>query len=58
MIKYQPSNLAASALYLALKMTKHQSPWSQILVKHTLYKESDVRPAAKELFALLQQDSQ
>lgn len=40
MNKYQGSNLAASALYLSLKMTKSPVPWSDLLVKHSGYKES------------------
>ena len=30
-LKYSNSNLAASALYLALKMTKSPEPWSDLL---------------------------
>lgn len=54
MLKYTNSNLAASALYLSLKMTKSQTPWSDVLTKHTQYKESQVRQCAKDLFQLLQ----
>jgi hypothetical protein len=35
MVKYSNSNIASSALYLALKMTKQPSPWSEELVKHS-----------------------
>lgn len=35
MLKYTNSNLTCSALYLALKMTKHPNPWSDLIVKHT-----------------------
>ena len=42
-LKYSPSNLASSALYLSLKMTKHPNPWSEAMVKHTHYKESTIR---------------
>ena len=35
MLKYTNSNLAASALYLSLKMTKHSSPWTDLLTKHS-----------------------
>lgn len=38
-LKYTQSNLAASALYLSLKMTKHPNPWGDVMVKHTHYKE-------------------
>ena len=57
-IRFANSNLAASALYLALKMTKNQSPWNDLIVKHSDYREADVRPCAKELFLLLQADAQ
>ena len=53
MLKYTNSNLAASALYLSLKMTKNQVPWSEALTKHAQYKESQVRQCAKDLFQLL-----
>ena len=56
MTKYRSSNLAASALYLSLKMTKSPNPWSDTLTKHTQYREQEVRPCAKELFVLLQLD--
>lgn len=39
MLKYTPSNLASSALYLSLKMTKHCQPWNDIMTKHTQYTE-------------------
>jgi|LauGreDrversion4_2_1035121.scaffolds.fasta_scaffold352059_2 hypothetical protein len=58
MTKYKSSNLAASALYLSLKMTKSPNPWSDTLTKHTYYREQEVRPCAKELFVLLQLDQE
>ena len=54
-LKYSNSNMAASALYLSLKMTKHPDPWSELLIKHSQYKESLIRPCAKDLFVLLQE---
>ena len=53
MLRFSNSNLAASALYLSLKMTRHQNPWTELLVTHTQYSEQAVRPCAKELFILL-----
>lgn len=50
LLKYSPSNLASSALFLSLKMTKHPQPWTDAMVKHTHYKEQTIRQAAKELF--------
>ena len=55
MLRFTNSNLAASALYLAMKMTKQQNPWTDQLVKYTHFKESQVRSCAKELFILLQE---
>lgn len=43
MLKYNQSNLASSALYLSLKMTKHPQPWSEAMVQHTHYKEQSIR---------------
>jgi cyclin B len=40
MLKYTNSNLTSSALYLALKMTKNLIPWSDLMVKHSQYKEA------------------
>lgn len=57
MIRFSQSNLAGAALYLALKMTKHSQPWNEVIAKHSQYKETEIRPCAKELFSLLQQDS-
>ena len=53
MLRFSNSNLAASALYLSLKMTRHQNPWTEALVAHSQYSEQAVRPCAKELFILL-----
>ena len=53
MLKYSNSNLTCSAIYLALKMTKNSNPWSDLMVKHTQYKEAQIRPCAKDLFILL-----
>jgi hypothetical protein len=39
MLRYSNSNLAASAIYLALKMTKWPSCWTESLIKHTHFKE-------------------
>jgi G2/mitotic-specific cyclin-B, other len=43
MIKFRNSNLAASAIYLALKMTKSSSPWNETISKHSSYREQEVR---------------
>jgi len=53
MLKYTPSNLAASALYLACKILK-RSAWDECLANTTQYTEQDIRPCAKDLCVLLQ----
>jgi len=55
MIKYSPSNLAASALFLAHKIVQRGvSAWNVTLNEHTGYTESQLRPCAKDLCILLQ----
>jgi cyclin B len=39
MLRFPNSNLAASALYLSLKMTRNPNPWSEVLAHHTHYSE-------------------
>lgn len=53
-LRFSNSNIAASALYLSLKMTRHPNPWTELMVHHTQYTEQAVRPCAKDLFLLLQ----
>ena len=55
MLRFSNSNLAASALYLAQKMTKQPSAWSALLEKHSHFKEVQIRPCAKELFMVLKE---
>jgi cyclin B len=35
MTRFAQSNIAAAALYLALKMTKHQHPWNETIARHS-----------------------
>jgi len=46
--------LAAAALYLSQKIVKRSDPWSKTLVLSSQYKESQIRPCAKDLCILLQ----
>lgn len=39
MLRFSASNLASSALYLSLKMTKHSFCWNESLTKHSHFKE-------------------
>ena len=54
-LRFSNSNLAASALYLSLKMTRNPHPWPELLQQHACYSEQAIRPCAKELFILLQE---
>jgi len=53
MLKYTPSNIAASALYLSSKILK-KTPWNEYLERNAQYTEQEVRPCAKDLCVLLQ----
>jgi len=52
-LKYTPSNIAASALYLACKILK-KTAWNECLERNAKYTEQEVRPCAKDLCVLLQ----
>ena len=55
MLKYCPSNVAASALFLAQKIMQRGEPaWNEIIQTHSGYSESQLRPCAKDLCILLQ----
>ncbi len=53
MIKYVPSNLACSAIYLVNKLEKRDA-WPDHMVNHTKYNEIQLRAAAKDFCLLLQ----
>jgi len=50
-IKYLPSLIAASAVYLANTMT-HATPWSQTLESHTTYDEPALKACLQDLYDL------
>ena len=52
-LRYSPSNIACSAIYLSNKIYKRSECWNDILVIHAKYSENDVRPCAKDLCLLL-----
>ncbi len=56
MMKYTPSNLACSAIYLVNKLQKKEG-WSELMLKHGKYTETQLRPCAKDLCILLQNAS-
>ena len=53
MLKYSPSNLASSAIYLTLKIMRKEKPWPQIIEKAAKFEEKEVRPCAKDMCTLL-----
>lgn len=53
MLKYSPSTLACSAIYLINKIHKKDG-WSSVMVSQSKYSETQLRPCAKELCILLQ----
>jgi len=53
MMKYTPSTIACSAVYLVNKIQKKEG-WTDLLVKYGKYTESQLRPCAKDLCILLQ----
>jgi len=53
LLKYSPSNIACSALYLACKVLKKEA-WNDTIARVSQYTESQVRPCAKDLCVLLQ----
>ena len=54
-IKHSASNVAASALYLSMKIYKKKECWNNTLAAHAKYKETQVRPVAKDLCLMLQE---
>jgi len=54
MLSYSPSNLAASALYLARKIIyRREGNWTADLQKHTGYTEEQLRSCAKDMCILI-----
>lgn len=51
--KWRPSNIAASAIYVARKVLKRQSPWNAFMIQQSGYDERAVRNCAKELCMIL-----
>lgn len=51
-LKYMPSMVAASAIYLAMKMTGQTKPWSELLESETQYSERLLQECITELYTL------
>ena len=52
-LKYTPSNIAASAAYLAAKIFKMKTTWNGLVAECSKYSETDVRSCAKKLCELI-----
>ena len=52
-LKYTPSNIAASAAYLAAKIFKMKTTWNALAQKCSQYTEQDIRSCAKKLCELI-----
>jgi hypothetical protein len=52
-LEYQPSTMAAAAVYLSGKIFSRTPEWSDVLKKETKLDLEGVRPCAKELFVQL-----
>ena len=53
LLSYSPSNIAASALYLACKIFKKPECWNNLVANCSQYSEHDVRSCAKKLCELI-----
>ena len=53
MLKYCPSKLAASALYLSFKILDQKAEWTQALVEQTTYSELQLRSCVKDMLILM-----
>ena len=54
MLRYTPSLIASAVVYLTNKIMKRELPWSQQLIEHTRYRDSELKGCAKDLCMLLQ----
>jgi cyclin B len=54
MLRYPPSLIAASSIYLTLKIGRRDIVWPAVLIEHSRYKDIALRQCAKDLCILLQ----
>jgi cyclin B len=54
MLRYNPSLLAASAIYLTHKILKKPNAWPEVLVSNSRYRDVDLKHCAKDLCMVLQ----
>ena len=52
-IKYSASNIAASSIYLAMKIFSKKDCWNSVIEEHSGYSESMIRICAKDLCLIL-----
>ena len=52
-LKYTPSNIAASAAYLAAKIFKMKTTWNGLVAECSKYSETEVKICAKQLYTLV-----
>ncbi|MES1909345.1 MAG: hypothetical protein MHM6MM_002100 [Cercozoa sp. M6MM] len=52
MLQFKPSMIAASALYLAIKLVHHKR-WSDDLIRNSTYRSQELRPCVNEIYAIL-----
>ena len=53
MIKYQPSLLASSAIYLVIKLNKLFDIWPKVMISNTSYLENDLVACATDLLQIM-----
>jgi cyclin B len=55
MLRYCPSHLAASAIFLSNKLLRRHPSWPAHLIKHTRYTDGLIKSCAKEICALVEE---
>ena len=55
MLKYKPSMIAASAVYLAMKAIKSTQAWTPTLEHYAVYREEQLTECARDIIAIVQQ---
>jgi hypothetical protein len=54
MIKYRPSIIAASAVFITQRLLRKEPAWNSILLHYSKYEEKDLRSCSKDLLILFQ----
>lgn len=53
MLKYLPSNIAASAVYMAMKVTNSPVSWSKDMQRATTYTETTIKPCVNDMVSII-----